>query len=368
MTRQFARSLLLLALASLANPVIAGETLLVLASQPGDYIGGGQQRVISTSEADFFVSRNFDNGVSFNINDFARPNPKYTFWYVDLAAPFNAELAVGAYELATRFPFQQQAEAGLWVAGDGRGCNSLTGRFDVLEVVYDQQSGDVLHFAADFEQHCENPSAPPLLGAIRYDSDVPVSIKVPPVIRINTPLNYQGCAEATGPDGAEISLTAVQNSGGSYVFNWTTSTGLSAAGMDFLVQVGLAGPVVVTLAQTDVSTSETTSVSLSLCASDTTPPLVEILKPLSGVRIVSGSIPLEVRVTDAVDQAISQYTVFVGYESTIDLTGGFSRTKLPPTKTVKTGTETMVRVEAQDAHGNVGVAWSWVTIAHDARK
>jgi hypothetical protein len=360
--------LLLLVLTLVARPVLAGETLLVLASQPGDYIGGGQQRIITTADADFFASRNFDNGVGFAINDFGRPNPQFTFWYVDFAAPLNAELSVGAYEGATRLPFQQPSEPGLSVSGDGRGCNQLTGRFDILEVVYDPHTGNVVHFAADFEQHCESPSAPALLGAIRYDSDVPVSIKVPPMIQVNTPLNYQGCAEATGPDGAEISLTAVQQAGGNYLFDWTTSTGLSASGLDFLVQVGLEGPAVVTLTQTDATTSESISVSRTVCASDTTPPLVEILSPADGETFVSRSIPLEVRVTDTVDQAISQYTVFVGYENTIELTEGRSRTQLPPTKTVKGGTETMVRVEAQDEHGNVGFAWRWITIAHDARK
>ena len=47
MTRCVIRSLLPV-LGLLVHPAFAGETLLVLASQAGDYIGGGQQRVIST--------------------------------------------------------------------------------------------------------------------------------------------------------------------------------------------------------------------------------------------------------------------------------------------------------------------------------
>jgi hypothetical protein len=364
--KQRINRVLLVALALSVQPAFAGETLLVLASQPGDYIGGGQQRVITTAEADFSVSRNSANGVSFNINDFNKPNPQFTFWYVDLGAPFNAPLAVGAYEGATRFPFQQPSEPGLSVSGDGRGCNQLFGRFDVLEADYDPQTGDVIRFAADFEQHCETPAAAPLLGAIRYNSDVPVSIKVPPVIRVNSPLNLQGCVEATGPRGARVSLTAVQNAAGTYVFKWTTSTGQSSTGTDFLARVGLKSPVIVTLAQTDVATSETVSVSQTVCSSDTTPPLVEILKPVSGQTFTSGDIPLVVRVSDAVDKKIPYSTVFVGYESKIYMNDGLRRTKLPPAKTVKSGTEVMVRVEAQDDHGNTGLAEAWVTIAKDA--
>ena len=364
MTRRTTRSTLVLAFGLMACSAAGGETLLVLSSQPGDYIGLGQQRVITTAEADFFVSRNFDNGVGFWINDFARPDPQGIWWSVDLAAPYDAELSVGAYEGATRFPFQQPFEPGLSVYGEGRGCNTLTGRFDVLEAVYDPQTGSVLSFAADFEQHCEG-MAPALLGAIRYDSDVPVSIKVPPVIEVLTPLNYQGCAEAAGPEGAEVSLLAVQQASGSYQFTWTTSTGLSASGPEFVLKVGLGTPVTVTLTQTDLATSDTVSVSRAVCASDTTPPVVEIVQPTEGAVLVSRSIPLEVRVTDVVDREIAEYSVFVGYEGTVPLVDGTSLTQLPPTKTVKSGSEAMIRVEAQDDSGNVGMAWRWIVLAHD---
>lgn len=359
---------MLLILALFTHPVLADETLLVLASQPGDYIGQGQQRTITTTDADFRTSRNFDSGVSFQIDDFGRPNPTYTFWYVDLSAPFDATLTVGAYEGATRWPFQAADEPGLSVSGDGRGCNQLTGRFVVLEAAYDPQTGAVSHFAADFEQHCEFPEAPALVGAIRYDSDVPITLQLPPTIQINTPLNHQHCAEATGPEGANVSLTAIQHASGSYAFNWTTSTGLSGSGRDFVVPVGLDVPVLVTLTQTDLTTSTTVTVTQSLCASDTTPPQVEILAPAEGRIFTGRSIPLAVRVTDVVDKAISQYTVFAGYESTVELKGEIGRAQLPPTKTNQGGTELMLRVEAQDAHGNVGLAYRWVTVAHDARQ
>lgn len=362
MKHRIARSVLLAAF-GFVQAAVAGETLLVLASQPGDYIGGGQQRVITTTDADFGVMGNSGNGVSFNINDFNRPNPIYTFWYVDLAAPSGSELVVGAYEGATRFSFRQPGEPGLDVAGDGRGCNTLSGRFDVLEAAYDAQTGEVVRFAADFEQHCETPSAPALLGAIRYNSDVPVSIKIPPVIRVETALNYQNCIEATGPGGGSVNLSAVQESAGNYTFRWTTSTGRSGAGTSFRTWARLKSPVTVTLAQTDVSTQETISVNAVICASDTTPPVVEIRKPVTGATFANGNIPLVVRVSDRVDKKISHYKTFVGYETALPLNDkGLSYTRLPPARTVDGGTEVMIRVEAQDAHGNLGQAEAWVTI------
>src|SRR5262249_17940666 len=78
------------------------------------------------------------------------------------------ELVAGTYEGATRYPFQSPTVPGLSISGDGRGCNTLTGRFVVLDVTYGP-TGDVLGFAADFEQHCEGGSDA-LFGSIRFRS------------------------------------------------------------------------------------------------------------------------------------------------------------------------------------------------------
>ena len=136
----------------------AQTTLLSLNSQPGDYIGQGQQRTWTAADGRFSAQNNFDNGVSLSFSG----NDPSVWWYLDFAAPGNLRLAPGVYEHATRFPFQQATVPGLNVSGEGRGCNTLTGRFEVLEATYGP-SGEVLTFAADFEQHCEG-SAPALSG------------------------------------------------------------------------------------------------------------------------------------------------------------------------------------------------------------
>ncbi|HYY59341.1 MAG TPA: carboxypeptidase regulatory-like domain-containing protein, partial [Pyrinomonadaceae bacterium] len=58
---------------------------------------------------------------------------------------------------------------GLEIAGDGRGCNTLTGSFTVHEVTldYSGSSPKVLTFAASFEQHCEGGPAA-LIGTLYY--------------------------------------------------------------------------------------------------------------------------------------------------------------------------------------------------------
>ena len=91
-----------------------------------------------------------------------------TWWTLDFKARDGVELIAGPYEGATRYPFQSPATPGLDVSGSGRGCNTLTGRFDVLEAVY-AADGSVQKFAADFEQHCEG-ATPALRGSVRYNA------------------------------------------------------------------------------------------------------------------------------------------------------------------------------------------------------
>jgi hypothetical protein len=110
----------------LTHDAHAQTTALVLNSAPGDYIGGGMNQTFTESDGTFTATRNFDNGVSVFFNG----GPHW--WYLDFAAPMEEPLIVGFYDEATRFPFQSPTKPGLSVSGEGRGCNELTGRFEVL--------------------------------------------------------------------------------------------------------------------------------------------------------------------------------------------------------------------------------------------
>jgi hypothetical protein len=136
-------------------------TALAMSSQPGDYIGQGQMYLYTPEDTTFTPSRNFDNGVSISLGEMDN-------WETDFAAPGNATLVPGVYDNAQRFPFQPSNAPGLSVYGEGRGCNTLTGRFVVKDAKYGS-NGDVEHFAADLEQHCEG-SSPALFGWVRYKS------------------------------------------------------------------------------------------------------------------------------------------------------------------------------------------------------
>lgn len=158
---------------AIANPI----TGLSYTSSPSSWVGGGETVTVTPAGGfDFIASTNFDNGVSFAVNDFAS-NPDFgstRWWYLDFAAPSGQPLQAGHYANATRFPFQDWNNAGLSFVGNGRGDNELSGSFDVLEATY-SGDGDILSFAANFTQYDENFRDWWNQGSIRFNSDIPLN-------------------------------------------------------------------------------------------------------------------------------------------------------------------------------------------------
>lgn len=127
---------------------------LFFESEPGDYIGQGQALQFTNLDGAFLVRRNTNNGVGVIFNG-ASPD---TWWHLNFAAPQNAQLEVGAFENATRWPFQDPDQPGLDFSGSGRGCNTSSGQFQVLDIAY-APTGDIDRLAVKFEQRCENSLA-----------------------------------------------------------------------------------------------------------------------------------------------------------------------------------------------------------------
>jgi hypothetical protein len=141
-------------------------------SQPGDYIGAGREHLYTSADTTFTATLPSGGGLfsaSAIQGDFDH------WWYVDVAAPAGEALAAGSYIRAERWPFQASGRPGLSISGDGRGCNTLTGKFDVDELVRGP-AGELLVFQATFEQHCEG-GRPALFGRIRIDNRPPPPVE-----------------------------------------------------------------------------------------------------------------------------------------------------------------------------------------------
>ncbi len=153
-----------------ASSVATAGSQLTLTSEPGDYIGQGQSYVYKDADSAFKYSTNYDNGITVSITN------SNTWWTLNLAAPGNAQIQPGVYEQAARFPFQPADKPGLDFSGNGRGCNTLTGKFKVSEVSYDTD-GILTSLSATFEQHCEGNVAA-LYGTINYNLVPPMGVDV----------------------------------------------------------------------------------------------------------------------------------------------------------------------------------------------
>ena len=168
----------------------AARTFLELASDPGDWAGGGRKLTLTPLDGTFTANSSPGSvDVSFQ---------GASFWSLTFAAPAGATLAPGVYEGAARYPFQSPTAPGLSVSGGG--CNMLTGRFVVLEADFGP-GGDVRQLAIDFEQHCEG-AVPALLGSIRINS----LLSTAPRLSVAPAAAYEGDGEPSSL-GFQLSLS-----------------------------------------------------------------------------------------------------------------------------------------------------------------
>lgn len=143
------------------------RTILYYCSQPGDYIGGGKERIFTPVDGDFIPSGSSSGGV---VSIYFNGGPDW--WHADFIAPRGAKLEKGTYKGAQRYPFQSPTKPGFSFSGSGRGCNRLSAQFTVYQIVYDKD-GKIKLFDASFTQNCEE-TMPPLYGRIRYNrADAP---------------------------------------------------------------------------------------------------------------------------------------------------------------------------------------------------
>jgi hypothetical protein len=157
--------------------VPSAGTFLYFNSQPGDYIGGGVEQLYTAADTSFNASLQPGGGY-FHASVIQGP---YThWWYVDIAAAPGEPLQIGSYTGAERASFRSPGHPGLDISGDGRGCNTLSGQFDVNDLQF-APTGELLVFDATFEQHCEGGPAA-LFGRIRIENPPPPPDTTPPTL------------------------------------------------------------------------------------------------------------------------------------------------------------------------------------------
>ena len=227
-------SLFIWAVSLLATTAHAQVTSLSMTGDPGDFILGGQTKFLTPADGTFFVNGTSGSGVV-TMTFFGGTE----FWSTDFAAVSGQPLTVGTYLNAARYPFEDPSQPGLSIFGDGRGCNTLSGSFSVLEISYGAD-GNIASFDATFEQHCEEATAA-LRGEFRFNAHPNLFLTAPFIL--NLPVNQNANLQVTATDAASnpVALSAtglpagatfVDNGNNSGTFNWTPTS--SQAGTYFV--------------------------------------------------------------------------------------------------------------------------------------
>jgi putative Ig domain-containing protein len=227
---QSIRTWLFVLMVGLAGHASAAVTSLRFNSEPGEPLLGGQQFFFTPSNGTFSAGHSLSNSVSISFN-----SSDHNF-SLQFAAPQNARLTAGSYVGAERYPFQGVGKPGMSIFGDGVGCNTLTGSFEVKQVSYG--SGSQLNkFWATFEQHCED-ALEALRGEIRFNADVPVVVNAPGSVIVAEGGLLSFVVSAIDLQNRRVTLTAsnvppganfVDNGNSTGTFMWTPGAG--AAGV-----------------------------------------------------------------------------------------------------------------------------------------
>lgn len=144
--------------------------LFTFSSSPTAWIGGGQTLTFTNVSA----SRTFNLGVYTDSVHLSSSGYQLT-----IVGPNLTLARVGYYPGATRWPFMGSGP-GLDFTAPGRGNNTLSGWFNVLQADY-QTNGQIAAFAVDFVQYDETFVTRWNRGSIRFNSSVPAPGSPPPM-------------------------------------------------------------------------------------------------------------------------------------------------------------------------------------------
>lgn len=133
-----------------AAAVPASGNYIYLASDRGDYIGGGKSYLYTPTDALLDVVAE-QGMVSVGVQG-------DEFWRAEFKLPISeTQLKTGLYQGVQRYPFHNPVKGGLNWSGEGRGCNQLSGWFSVDRVEY--QADQLQRLELRFGQNCEGGSS-----------------------------------------------------------------------------------------------------------------------------------------------------------------------------------------------------------------
>jgi hypothetical protein len=187
----------------LATAAHAQVTSLSLFSDPGDFVGGGQNALFTPADGTFSVQSSGGGNV-IGVHFVGQPG---VFWDLEFAAPGGVPLAAfEVYPGAQTWPTQPGFLPGMLISGDGRTCDAVTGNFTVQQLSFNPDS-TVASLDVIFVQQCAG-EAPALSGEIRFGAVGSIFISAPPhqVVGVGQTLTFT--VSAIDAQGGHVVLTA----------------------------------------------------------------------------------------------------------------------------------------------------------------
>ncbi len=148
----------------------APSTSVTMYSDPGDWVGAAEAQEFDTANATIGGTLS-TNAIGLDV-DGGTAGTQFNF---NIAAAPGQPLTTGFYTGVQREEFRTAGHPGLDIFGDGRGCNTDGGQFDVRDLV--SSGTTITRLDLLYEQHCENGVAA-LFGEIRIAEPGPASALV----------------------------------------------------------------------------------------------------------------------------------------------------------------------------------------------
>jgi len=137
----------------------AGSNVIYFNGDSGDYVFHGSttytQGTWSVSGSQDYLTINYSSQAYAD------------WWYLTFSTrAMGQSLSIGTFAQAERASFASSGRPGIDITGDGSGCNTITGDFQIQAITW---SGSTLKsFTASFEQHCEG-SLIALRGCVHFE-------------------------------------------------------------------------------------------------------------------------------------------------------------------------------------------------------
>jgi hypothetical protein len=209
-------------------PSLNAATFFSISSSPTAWIGSGQTLNFSNVTA----SRTGSLGAYTDSVHLSASGYELAIVGPGLTLP-----QIGFYPGATRWPFMGSGP-GMALTAPGRGDNTLTGWFNVLQADYDA-SGQPSAFAVDFAQYDEGSVTRWNRGSIRFNSDIPAP-GPPPSMLIGNLVRTNGVVQfmLAGPADTNCVVQVSSN-----LVTWVplTTNAISPVGLLAVSDPGAAG-------------------------------------------------------------------------------------------------------------------------------